>query len=279
MQTTGVYFHEIFKEASWEIVGERFRNFPEVMEDVLSLPNVTLIKPEKVSEDLLLSVHTPEFLDGIKKRWDYEAACFSVGGCVEASWQVMSGEMRNALVFNLAAGHHASPSHAWGGTYISSIGPAVSNLRKMGINERFAILDTDAHHGDGTRAIFMGDHDVLHVCFCYGSRVEDEGTKIDIDPGWKTSDEEYLELVRQEFVARVDDFSPSLIFHELGYDTCRGDYGDRGLSPEFFIELVREVKRCAERVCEGRYIVITMGGARRETAEYIFPRIVEVMAE
>jgi len=70
-----------------------------------------------------------------------------------------------------------------------------------------------------------------------------------------------------------------MIFHNLGHDTARGDYGDRGLSRDFFPVLARETKQCADEVCEGRYLIITHGGSRRDVAEYIFPSIAEILAK
>jgi acetoin utilization deacetylase AcuC-like enzyme len=69
-----------------------------------------------------------------------------------------------------------------------------------------------------------------------------------------------------------------MIFHFLGHDTCQGDYGDIGLTRDFFIELVKEVKDCAEEICQGRYLIITGGGSRRDVAEYIFPKIARILA-
>ncbi|MHC1566878.1 MAG: arginase family protein [Candidatus Syntropharchaeia archaeon] len=275
---TGVFFHEIFSRHTWPIMGDKFRNFPGVMEKVLKSPNVKLFKPEKVSEELLLKVHTKDLVEETKRRWYWEGACYSVGGCVEAGERIFSGEIVNALVFDVAAGHHAGRSSAWGGTYLSCTGPAIKNLReKFGVG-RVAILDTDSHHGDGTRDIFLGDRNVLHVCFCSGSRVEDGETKIDVPVGWETTDEEYLKKVKEEFIPRAEKFRPEIIFHNFGHDTCEGDYGDRGLTEDFFPRLTKLVKNCADEICEGRYVVITHGGARADVAEYIFPKIIEILS-
>lgn len=278
MRVTGVFFSNVFKGRDWPIIGDKFRNFPEVMNDVLRLPNVQLYESQPVDEDLLRKVHTPELLKQTRSAWYYEGALRAVGGCVKATEMVWKGELKNALVFTVAAGHHAGPSGAWGGTYLSSLGPTIRYLREKHGVEKFTILDTDSHHGDGDRVMFMGDKNVLHVCFCSSNVVEDEGTKIDVDVGWRTTDETYLKLVKEEFVPRVYDFQPQIIFHFLGHDTCKGDYGDRGLSPEFFIKLVRVVKSCSEKVCNGRYVILTGGGASRDVAEYIFPQIVKLLA-
>ena len=200
-----------------------------------------------------------------------------MGGCVEATERIAKGEINHALVFAVAAGHHAEPNYAWGGTYLSCIGPSVINVREKFGLKSFAIIDTDSHHGNGTRAVFRNDPDVLHVCFCDDDRIEDNGRKIDVDAGYQTNDEEYLEKVRNQFFTRVREFNPFMIFHNFGHDTSRRDYGDRGLTPNFFLRLTKEVTEVAKELCDGRYLIITHGGYLSDVAEYIFPQILEIL--
>ncbi len=275
---TGLFFHPLMSEGDWPIIGNKFRDFPQALGDVLELPNVTLYTPEPVQEELLQKVHTSSLLRQVKDAWYYQAALRAVGGCVAAAQGVAEGCLKNALVFSVAAGHHAGPSSAWGGTYLSCTGPAVAHLRESYGWERVAIIDTDCHHGDGTRAVFEDDQDILHVCFCQTSWVSEDGTKVDVDVGWRTTDQEYLQQVREEFDTRVRGFRPKLIFHNFGHDTCQGDYGDCGLTPVFFPVLAKLVKDVAEEICGGRYIVITHGGARADVARQIFPEIARILA-
>lgn len=277
--TTGVFFHNDFRGEEWLIIGDKFRNFPGVMTPQLKRPNVTLFEPRAVSEDLLLKVHTPGFVRNLKQAWYCQGARLSVGGCVEAVEKVLSGDLTNALVFTVAAGHHAERDSAWGGTYASCAGPAFLNAREKLGPKRFAILDTDRHHGNGTRDIFLEDSDVLHVCFCSWDRIEGEGAKVCVNIAAPHTDEAYMDKVRAEFIPRVRDFRPHMILHNLGHDTCELDYGDIGLTPDLYPQLTAEVKQCAEAVCEGRYVVLTHGGNRRDVAESIFPRIIEILSE
>lgn len=249
------------------------------MENALSLPQVGLFTPEKVSEELILSVHTPRFLENLKKAWYCEAALLSVGGSVEAMERILEGDLSNALVFTVAAGHHAERDSAWGGTYASCAGPAYANAVERFGPKRLAILDTDRHHGNGTRDIFLNDDHVLHVCFCHQERIEGNGSQVCVDMSFPMTDEFYVKRVREEFVPRVKEFAPDVILHNFGHDTCEMDYGDLGLTREFFPELALEIKACAEEVCEGRYLILTHGGQRADIAEYIFPRIIEILAE
>jgi len=276
---TGVFFHKEFVNKDWPIIGDKFRNFPEVLEQVLSLPNVVYYESQPVTDEVLLNTHTHTYIQEVKRSWYYKGAALAVGGCGEAGEKIAQGELKNALVFSVGAGHHSGPSSGWGGTYLSCSGPTIRNIRKHFGYSRFAILDTDCHHGDGTRAVFENDHEVLHVCFCSYNNVLEEGTKVDIDVWGRTTDEEYLDKVRTEFIPRVEKFKPFMILHNLGHDTAEGDYGDIGLTRNFYLQLVREVKTCAEKVCDGRYLIITHGGYRADNAEYIFSRIVEILAK
>lgn len=161
---TGVFFHNPYRGKEWLVIGDKFQNFPGVMASQLALPNVTLFEPKAVSEALLRKIHTPGFVQNLKQAWYAQGARLSVGGCVAAVEKILSGEIKNALVFTVAAGHHAERDSAWGGTYASCAGPAFVNAREKLGHKRFAILDTDRHHGNGTRDVFLRDSDVLHVC-------------------------------------------------------------------------------------------------------------------
>lgn len=274
--TTGIFYSRILKTSPGPVIGPKFINFPEALRDVLRLPNVKLFEHEPISEDLLLKFHTKEMVENLKRKPYGKNAFYSSGACVLATKKIMGGELKNGLLFNSASGHHAGPRHAWGGTYINCVAPAVYIARKTTGKRRFALLDTDCHHGDGDREMFKDDPDLLHVCFCHSSYVSE--TNVCVDVGWSSTDDGYLNLIRREFIPRAIGFKPDMIFHFLGHDTCQGDYGDIGLTQDFFIELVREIKGCAERVCSGRYLIITGGGSRRDVAEYIFPRIAGILA-
>lgn len=57
-------------------------------------------------------------------------------------------------------GHHATRSAYGGSCYLNNAAVAAERLRRRGI-ERVAILDVDAHHGNGAQAIFWERADVL----------------------------------------------------------------------------------------------------------------------
>jgi len=161
--------------------------------------------------------------------------------------------------------------------YFNGAALAIAALREKGA-KRFAIVDTDCHHGDGTRDIFAGDDDVLHVCFCYQDRC-DNHNNVDVKIPYRTSDDEYLSQMKQEFAPRVREFEPEYIFWELGYDATQGEYGDKGLTRDSHIQMARIIKGVAGQVCQGRLVVILCGGSGRTLATYIIPRVIRCLAE
>lgn len=275
---TGIFWNDLFKGEDWPIIGDKFTHFPDVLEEVLQYKNVQLIESKPAPNNLLYKVHTPDIVEQFTHAWYYQGGIHTIGGMVEAAEKICTGELTNALNFMVAVGHHAGKSFAWGGTYASLSGPAIVNTREKCGAKKFAVLDTDSHDADGFRDISMGDPNILHVCFCSHNIIEDDGTKICVKAGYKTTDDAYLDLVRNEFISRVKKFEPDMIIHLLGHDTARGDYGSRNLSDEFFLDLVREVNKCAKEVCEGRYLITSMGGDRVDLADYIFPNVIKILS-
>lgn len=280
MKRTGLFF--IYFQ------GERLRDFPRALDGILDKENVSyydavydrrdgLYYLEPVAEELLLKVHSREMIAAVKLTGDYESAMYSAAGTVQAASEIRQGKIDNAFVFTSFGDHHAGRNFYGGMCYFNGAALAIATLREKGV-KRFAIVDTDCHHANGTRDIFLTDDSVLHVCFCYQDYA-DEHNNIDVAIPNRTSDEEYLARMRQEFIPRAAAFKPEYIFWEFGYDATQGEYGDKGLSRDSHLRLARLIKEAADRVCRGRLITILCGGSGRAVAAYTIPRIIDVLAE
>lgn len=274
---TGIFFSQHFKNIPGPMVGPKFINFPELLEETLNKNNVELFEHQPVDREFLYRFHTKEMIDSLMSRAYSTNSLHSIGAVVKASKKIAEGQLRNALVFNSASGHHAGPDYAWGGTYANCVRPATTVLIEKYNFNKFSLIDTDRHHGDGDRAFFRDDTAVQHFCFC-DDNYEDE-TNFCVDPGWTCTNENYLNLVKNRYFPVAKDFKPQIIYHFLGHDTCEGDYGDIGLTQEFYVDLVLSLKELADEICDGRLMVISGGGARRDVAEYIFPRIADILSD
>ncbi|MBM4432593.1 MAG: hypothetical protein FJ025_01155 [Chloroflexi bacterium] len=268
--------------------GERLKDFPEALAGILDKENVLyydavynsrngLYYLAPVSEEVLFKVHSRRMVEAVKRTGDYEAALYSAGGTVQAAGEMWQGKIGNAFVFTSFGDHHAGRDFFGGMCYFNGAALAIAALKEKGV-KRFAIVDTDSHHADGTRDIFAGDDNVLHVCFCY-QNYEDEHNNVDIVVPWRTSDEEYLAKMKREFVPRAVAFKPEYIFWEFGYDATQGEYGDKGLTRDCHPRLAKIIKGVADEVCNGRLTVILCGGSGRAIATYTIPRIIDCLAE
>jgi acetoin utilization deacetylase AcuC-like enzyme len=280
MKRTGIFFTYFH--------GERLRDFPGALEGLLDKPNVSyydavygsrdgLFYLEPVSERLLHKVHSHHMIESVKRTDDYESALYSAGGTVQATEEIRRGNIDNAFVFTSFGDHHAGRDFYHGMCYFNSAALAIAMLKEKG-KKRIAIVDTDSHHGDGTRDIFRRDAGVLHVCFC-DQDYSDNYNKIDIEIPNPTPDEEYLAKMKQVFISRAKAFKPEYIFWEYGYDATTGEYGDKGISRDCHIKLAELIKTTADEICEGRIIVVLCGGSDRELATYTIPRIIAILAE
>ena len=282
MKRTGIFFHELCREndIDWLLRG-RLCNFPTILKDkrLLDEPNIIFQQSPPTPLEILENVHSRRMIKEVKRSSYYETALYSTGGTVKASECIAKGEMDNAFVFTGSADHHAGRDHFWGGCHFNGAALAVEHLRKKIGWKRFAIIDTDHHHGDGTRDIFMDDNDLLHLCFCSRSEVSGDGTKIDVKVPYPCSDGGYLNLVKGALAQWLIPFKLEMVFWEFGYDNTLGDYGDIGLSKEVHIRLLELIKEAAEKVCGGRLVVVLCGGSSPETIDYCVPKMIGHMSE
>lgn len=283
--TTGVFYHPSFSRRSYLTVGTRLADFPVALGEILESDRVVLYESEAVSRELLLKVHSADLLDRVGQDPLCSTAWHSAGGVVDAGEKIAQGEIANAFVFIGAGGHHAGRSEFGGFCCFNDVALCAVNLREKFGLKRFAIVDTDAHHADGTREIFQHDPGVLHICFCGADHESEDGTKVDVDyrsfprPGLeRTANDAYFDLVARHVPDRVGRFRPDLLFWYFGFDTHLGDYGDIGLTGPCYRSIAGLMTELAGKDCGGRLEVVLGGGSHRHLATELIPPIIERLA-
>jgi acetoin utilization deacetylase AcuC-like enzyme len=91
----------------------------------------------------------------------FDAACAAVHAAVHAADLVAGGEPA-AYAAVRPPGHHAGPAFFGGSCYFNNAAAAAQRLRRSGL-ARVAIVDIDAHQGNGTQEIFWERADVLYA--------------------------------------------------------------------------------------------------------------------
>ena len=89
--------------------------------------------------------------------------------CALTAVDLVAGGASSAYALCRPPGHHVTSSAYGGSCYLNNAAVAAEALRRAG-RERVAVVDIDAHHGNGTASILYGRADVF-----YGS--------IHVDPG------------------------------------------------------------------------------------------------
>ena len=92
MTKTGVFYHEVLSQNTWSIIGQKLKNFPQLIKQLSSNPALVIYQIEPVSEELLLKVHTREHLSSIRHDINWECGVYSAGACVMAAEKVWKGE-------------------------------------------------------------------------------------------------------------------------------------------------------------------------------------------
>ena len=91
----------------------------------------------------------------------FEAASAAVHSSVTAADIVLAGEQA-AYAAVRPPGHHAGPAFFGGSCYFNNAAAAAQRLRDGGV-DRVAVVDIDAHQGNGTQEIFWHRGDVLYA--------------------------------------------------------------------------------------------------------------------
>jgi acetoin utilization deacetylase AcuC-like enzyme len=281
MKKIGIYYHPSFSRKSYMTIGNRLRDFPEALEPLLAKPNVRLIESPRVAKELVLKVHDRQMLDMVARDGLCSTAYESVGGVVAGMVDLAKGEVDRAFCFIGAGGHHAGYRQFWGACCFNDVVIALTHTREVSPWRRFAIVDTDAHHGDGTRQLVRDDPEVMQLCFCGLNFKSDDGTKVDVKVhglNWREDpNAQYVELVRQN-LPLIPPFKPDLLIWYYGFDTHRDDYGSLGLTePAYFA--ICDLMLAASTEMGVPLQVVLAGGSMSHLATATIPEIIRRLAE
>jgi acetoin utilization deacetylase AcuC-like enzyme len=139
--------------------------------------------------------------------------------------------------------------------------------------ERVAIIDYDAHHGNGTQAAFLNEQRVAFLSahqwgkyFYPGTgRVEDapQAKKriVNIPLPAYAGDRVYEQIANKIFLPFIDSFKPQMIFVSVGFDAYWSDpLTMLGLSTAGYFMLAKKVMALAENYCDGKIVFVLEGG-------------------
>jgi acetoin utilization deacetylase AcuC-like enzyme len=247
---------------------------------------VRLLEPREATPAELSRVHPPDYLEALERFCaagggdidgdtrasigSWRAGKLAAGAGLAAVEALRRGEGDAAFLAVRPPGHPALATRPMGFCLINNIAVVAANLAEEG--ERVLVLDWDAHHGNGTEAIFWDDPRVLYVStHQYGSFYPGTGALDDIGgPGARgatlnlpfpagTTGDIYLRALDEVVAPAVEAFAPTWVLVSAGYDGHRADpLTDLGLSAGDFGDIARRVAAFAPE--KGRLVLFLEGG-------------------
>lgn len=274
--------------------------------------NIQFYSPKAVTQEQLLSVHTPEYLKSLKDSAEVaailcggsHAAQFGENFAWWARWMpnwlfdwILLKPMRAATggtiaavakaletkscALNIGAGYHHAAGHEGGGfCYYADINIAVKEAWKKNPNLKVMVVDLDAHQGNGHEKTFKDDKRVA-IFDVYGdwNYPRDAEAKKYIKYNYPiplhTKDEEYLKIIHQALPQAVDRENPDLIIYNAGTDVFDGDHtGKQSLSREGILERDRAVFEIAKDK-KIPLAMTTSGGYTPQSAGFVADSIIK----
>lgn len=196
-----------------------------------------------------------------------EAAFYAAGAGILGVDLAMRGEVDNAFCAIRPPGHHAQREKAGGFCFFNNIAVAAVHALQTYNLERVAILDFDAHHGNGTEDIFLDNSQVL-LCSVFQDPlfpgpdyVRDNPHIINVPLKPNTGSSDFQNAVLTRWIPALEKFRPAFIFVSAGFDAyIRDDLSDLNWQVSDYSWITKEITKVANQYCQGRIVSMLEGG-------------------
>jgi acetoin utilization deacetylase AcuC-like enzyme len=223
--------NHVFPSIKYRLIKEK------VLRDQIVNPQ-DVVEPPAASVDDIALVHDREYIRKLQTgKLSYmeilrleipyspelvRAVWLSAGGSIMAARLAL----QDGVCTNVGGGfHHAYPDHGEGFCVLNDFAIAIRRLQKDNLIERAMTVDCDVHQGNGTAAIFAGDHTVFTLSIHQENNYPypKPPSTLDINLRDGVEDSEYLHELERGLDQALGHFQPDLIFYVAGADPYRED--------------------------------------------------------
>lgn len=257
--------------------------------------NLVLVKPEVATDEQLAAVHDADYIAAVHRvsahpevpdearglgtednpayAGIHEASARLAGGSLAAAEAILG--QRALHVVNFGGGmHHAAVGKASGFCIYNDAALAIQRLLDGGV-KKVLYIDVDAHHGDGTQAIFWNDPRVMTISIHesgmtlfpgtgYANEIggpDAQGTAVNVAVPARTTDAAWLRAFHAVVPQLAAAFAPEVIVSQHGCDGHRDDdLSNLRLTIDAQRQNALDIAELADRHCEGRWIATGGGG-------------------
>ena len=238
------------------------------LDDAAGKDAVRRLEPRAATRAELERVHAAAYLDEIERvcaagggaldpdtsasprSWD--AAIHAAGAGLEAVAALERGEGDAAFCAVRPPGHHALEARAMGFCLVNNVAVTAAYLRDRG--DKVLVIDWDAHHGNGTQAIFDDDADVFYVSmhewplYPGTGRIDEigsgpgAGATLNFPFPAGTTGDAYLDAIDNVVEPIAEQIRPDWVLISAGFDAHRDDpLTDLGLAAGDYADLTARV--------------------------------------
>ncbi len=275
--------------------------------DFLDQPNVEVLTPKPLPDELLKTIHAQKYLDAVKKMSEtgegeiaidtpafpgiYENASITSGASITGIRAVSSGKVQHFLS-PTGGFHHAK--YEWGGGFciFNDVAAAVYELKNLGY-QKILVADFDVHHGNGTQTYFYDDPQVMQISFHedpewmypHDGFIDDigadtgRGYNINMHFPMDSCDGVYKHAFDEIVPPLVEFFQPEFIIFLPGFDA---HYRDRLSHLNLTTDMIRYIAtffhNAAHKYSEGRFGVLAGGGYTNDSFKWGIGVVMSVLS-
>lgn len=250
-------------------------------------PEMVWLDYEPASEGDVTLVHHQHVLEFIKNesaqgthefepspsyvtRSSFQDALGAVGATLRVSRQIMETGHGKGFAIVRPPGHHAEPDASMGFCLFNNVAIAAADAVASGCS-KVAIIDIDAHHGNGTQAAFWDSPSVGYFS-SHESQIYPGTGQIESVPHARgrvinaplppfSGNPLFYTLIDEIITPWIEQFKPEMLFVSAGYDAHFSDpLTTLTMNTQGYYELTRRLAALADSCCEGRIMYVLEGG-------------------
>jgi acetoin utilization deacetylase AcuC-like enzyme len=272
---------------------KRYEAIRSVLEDPSFSGKLIRIAPRPATPEELAWVHTPAYIERVAQtagrpltsfdldtqttERSFETACLAAGAVfnlVEAIW---SGHIQRGFAAVRPPGHHAEPERGMGFCLFNNTALGARYLQRRHGLKRIMVVDIDAHHGNGTQAVFYDTDEVLCVSIHQFpgfpgtgklgevGRGRGEGFTVNVPLRKGHGDADFLCILHFLIRPLARAYQPEIMMVPCGFDLWMHDrLAEMRVSSEGYGLITALLADIAAEVCGGRIAFVMEGGYSAE---------------
>ena len=273
-------------------------------------PELTVVRPREAGPEEILLAHSEEHLERMRATValgggdagggytpmdgrSYGLALLSAGSALTVLELVAAGAATNGHAMLRRSGHHASREAGYGFCVFNNCAIVARAAQSRHGLARVAVVDIDAHHGNGTEALFYDDPTVLTISIHQDRSFPIEtggveaagagdglGANVNVNLPAGTGDGGYLDAMDRIVLPVLEAFGPDLVVVACGVDASPYDpLSQLAVTAAGFAAVGDRLRAAAARLAGGRLMLVQEGGYSHQYAPFCWLALLEALMD